>query len=287
MFSRSSIALFVLAVLGTGVAVDAYRDEGAGPQVRSGAAPALRGARDLDSRTDLVGRLKRERLRGEVTGDPFAGREPARPSTGASAAPAGPPPFNYRYAGQFRIDDGGWRVYLLKGNDMVLIKVGDMLDGSYKVTAVNAEEFEIVHLPTSTKRVIEYGTLGTGSTFAQGEPSQQAPVASTVSSAPDFPSTRQTPAASSLAGAGAQGPAVMGGPGFAGTAPALAATAGSGSSTSVVTGSVPTGQLGSAGPSASAPRLGVAPAASSSMPMSPAPAGIMQTLPAPTGRLGI
>ena len=124
MFSRSTVALLALAALAAAVAVDMSRDQGAAPdapRTARGAAPASR-----DASADLAGRLKWERLSADLIGEPFVGRE--APSAAAVRVPSGPPPFPYRYAGQFRIEDGGWRVYLLKGNDLVLIKVGDVLE---------------------------------------------------------------------------------------------------------------------------------------------------------------
>ncbi len=288
MFSRSSLALLVLGVLAAAVAVDMSRDEGVAPdapRAGRGTAPATG-----DASIDMAGRLRRERLSADVIGEPFAGREAPR-AAAAAPVPAGPPPFPYRYAGQFRIDDGGWRVYLLKGNELVLIKVGDVLEGAFKVTAIGAEEFEIVHLPSATTRVLQYASLGTGSALAQSEPLPSTAHARTaVSGTSDLPVTRAASAAASAsasAGMTSQGAAIVGAPGFAGTPPASPAPSSTTSSGSVTSGSVPRGQLGTSGPAAGAPRLGVAPPASNSMPMSPAPSGTMQTLPAPTGRLGV
>lgn len=287
MFTRKSVALFVLAALAAGVAVDVLRDEGAGPPERH-ASPAAPAARSAAGRHDLVGSPKRERLAGELIGDPFAGREAVRQAAAAPAAPpAVAPPFPYRYAGQFRIDDGGWRVYLLKGTELVAIKVGDMLEGSFKVMAIGTEELEVLHVPSAETLVISYADLGTGSSLAQGAGTPQVLPGAAGSSSAGSHAARQAPEAGSPVGTGSQSAAIVGGAALAGARPALGTAATAGTSASVRTGAVPTGQLGTAGPSAGAPRLGVAPAASSSMPMSPAPAGVMQTLPAPSGRLGM
>ena len=230
-----------------------------------------------DAPLPLPDRLRREGLSGEAVGDPFGAREAPRPGPRvaprpfvAAAAPPAPvaAPFPYRYAGQLSLKDGTRHVYLMKGNDLVPIKVGDVLDGVFKVTAIAAAEFDVVHLPSATARVIQYASLGTGSTLAQGEPAPLPTYASTAVSSTD-------------------GAAVFGTPLFAGSSPASSAPSSTSLSGSVRSGAVATGQLGSSGPAAGAPPLGVAPAASSSMPMSPAPAGIMQTLPTPTGRLGV
>lgn len=285
--SRTTIALLVLGGLAVAVAVEFAREEPAavGVPLAERGASARSGGRE--SPVDLAAGLRRERFAPELAGDPFAGREVPRPAAAVAAPFPVPPPFAYRYGGQFRVETAGWRVYLLKGNDLVAINVGDVLEGSFKITAIGAEEFEVVHLPSATKRVLQYASLGTGSTLAQGE---QAPQGRTARSGPSA-----SQAAFSALGPGAEGrsaatsspsgsAAVMGAPMTSGTgaSPNVASSSGS-----VTGGPVPRGMLGAAAPAAGAPRLGVAPPASGSMPMSPAPAGTMQTLPAPTGRLGV
>jgi hypothetical protein len=237
--------------------------------------PTLAGSAPLP----LSGRLSREWLSGEASEDPFGAREAPRPFVAAAPAPAPvAAPFPYLYAGQLSLKDGRRHVYLMKGNDLVPINVGDVLDGVFKVTAISAAEFEVVHLPSATARVIQYASLGTGSTLAQGEPAPLPTHAgAVVSSAPG----------ALAAGSSAEGDSAFGAPAIAGSSPASPAPSSTASSGAVRSGSVPTGQLGSSGPAAGAPPLGVAPTASGSMPGSPAPAGIMQTLPAPTGRLGV
>lgn len=286
MFSRSTIALLVLGALAAVVAVDMSRDQGAASDAPRNSRGAASVTASRDASADLAGRLKRERLSADLIGEPFVGRE--APSAAAVQVPSGPPPFPYRYAGQFRIEDGGWRVYLLKGNDLVLIKVGDVLEGSFKVTAIGTEEFEVVHLPSAKTLVLQYASLGTGSTLAQGE-SAPLPTNTSVtgSSTPGSLAGRAAAAGAGDAGSANQGAALFGAPGFAGSPPAPLAPSSSSSSGSVRSGPVPSGQLGSSVPGAGAPRLGVTPSGPSSMPMSPAPAGVMQTLPAPTGRLGV
>jgi hypothetical protein len=292
MFSRTSLAVVVLGGLAAAVAVDVMRGDGAAvdaPRPGRG-APTTPSARE--SALDLTAGLRRERFASEMAGDPFAGREAQRSATAAASVPAGPPPFAYRYGGQFRIDTGGWRVYLLKGNDLVHIKVGDVLDGSYKVTAIGAEEFEVVHLPTSTKRVIQYASLDTGSTLAgdQGPSAPQAGVATSNNSAllAGFAGPAAAAGASASPALPLAGAAGMGGiSAIVGSGASSSGTSRSSSPGSVTGGPTPSGTLGASVPAAGAPRLGVAPPASGSMPMSPAPAGTMQTLPAPTGRLGV
>ncbi len=260
------------------------------PAARAVPPPTLAG----DAPLPLADRLRREWLSGEAIGEPFGARkapgpgahEASRPLV-AAAAPVSAP-FPYLYAGQLSVKDGKRHVYLMKGNDLVPINVGDVLDGVFKVTAIAAAEFEVVHLPSATARVIQYASLGTGSTLAQGEPAPLPTHAgAAVSSTPGSLAARRRRSRGPQQGPAPEAPRSSALPVFAGTSPASPAPPSTSSSESVRIGSVPTGQLGSSGPAAGAPRLGVAPSASGSMPVSPAPSGIMQTLPAPTGRLGV
>lgn len=293
---KTALALVVLGTVAAAVSIDLAREERVAVDVsRAGGSGLAASARE--SEIDLVARLRRERFAPEVKGNPFASRDASRPAAVAAPQPPAPPPLAYRYGGQFRIDNGGWRVYLLKGSDLVPINVGDVLDGPYKVTAIGADEFEIMHLPTSTKRVLQYSSLGTGSTLAsdQGSLAPQAGMSSSGAAPSVAAFSGSTSGSQPVRSptAPAVGAAVV--PGFAVAAPGVSpgvaaapAAASSGTALGSITGgATPRGTLGASGPSGAAPRLGVAPPASGSMPMSPAPAGTMQTLPAPTGRLGV
>ena len=282
---RGTLGMLALGAVAAVAALEGWQQSRQGeatvaqPAARAVPLPTLAGSAPLP----LADRLRREWLSGEAIGELFGARkapgpgarEASRPLVAAAAPVAAP--FPYLYAGQLSLKDGKRHVYLMKGNDLVPINVGDVLDGVFKVTAIAAAEFEVVHLPSATARVIQYASLGTGSTLAQGEPAPLPTHASTaVSSAPG----------SLAAGSSTGGAAVFGAPVIAGSSPASPAPSSASSSESVRSGPVPTGQLGASGP-AGAPRLGVVPPASGSMPTLPAPAGIMQTLPAPTGRLGV
>ncbi len=65
--------------------------------------------------------------------------------------PAGPPPLPYRYVGSFS-DDGGAVIYLARGDVAVVARVGETLDGTYKVAAVQARSVEFEHISTGTKQ---------------------------------------------------------------------------------------------------------------------------------------
>ncbi len=98
--------------------------------------------------------------------DPFAPRrwqaaQPATVATGAVAAssvegppaPPAPPPLPYQFMG--RLDDGGVEVvYLSKGEQSLIARDGETLDGAYKIIAMHAQQIEFEYLPTGDKQTL-------------------------------------------------------------------------------------------------------------------------------------
>jgi hypothetical protein len=103
----------------------------------------------------------------EASADPFEKRgwaEPPPPAPPVAAPapvertvapvvvePAGPPPLPYRYVGSFS-DDAGAVIYLARGEVAVVARVGETLDGTYKVAALQARGVEFEHISTGTKQ---------------------------------------------------------------------------------------------------------------------------------------
>lgn len=67
------------------------------------------------------------------------------------AEPSGPPPLPYRYVGSFS-DDSGAVIYLARGDVAMVARVGETLDGTYKVAALQARSVEFEHISTGTKQ---------------------------------------------------------------------------------------------------------------------------------------
>lgn len=299
MSSKTTVGMLVIGAVSAMAALEGWQQWRAGapefaqPVARI-SAPA---SQTNENAMPFAGRLARQRLSGEVIGEPFGAREAPRVTV-----PAPPPvapvaaPFPYRYAGQLGLDDGKKRVYLIKGNDLVLINVGDVLDGVFKVTAISEDSLEVLHVPTAIATQMQFSAMvadapGTGTASQPAVRASYTPPAASGSRGDVGPGTAgsrpdETPAP--FVGSGIGGAPVA--PAVSGPGPApLAGTSSAAVTTSdaVTTGTVPTGRLGSSGPTAGATPLGVAPSGSGSMPMLPAPVGVMRTLPPPTGRLGI
>lgn len=95
--------------------------------------------------------------------NPFAPRSWEPPATAPVAAravapvvenatpPPAPPPLPFRYLGQ--LSDGSDRViYLGAGEQLLPARLGDMLDGGYKVVALSATQIEFENTSSGTRQ---------------------------------------------------------------------------------------------------------------------------------------
>lgn len=103
--------------------------------------------------------------------DPFAPRaweppppppptqKPAPVQVQEVAAPvvASAPPLPFSYMGQ--LNDGGERVvYLGRGEQLILARAEDTVEGVYKVLKMSTTEIEFLHLPTGEKQILNMNT---------------------------------------------------------------------------------------------------------------------------------
>ena len=71
----------------------------------------------------------------------------------APTAPPGPPPLPFRFVG--RLNDGGQQVvYLSHGEQTVIARNGETLEGTYKVLGIEPQRIEFEHIPTGEKQVL-------------------------------------------------------------------------------------------------------------------------------------
>jgi hypothetical protein len=143
--------LLVGAVIAV-VAMVAYEParESAKGAVSEAQAPA--GAVRKDAAPVLVVPEKRglAKARGELFGAPPA-PPPPKPVVAATPAPvvAVAPPLPYRFAG--RVRKGTEEEFLVsKGELIIPVRPGDVLDGTYRVVAAKADGIDLVYLPLNT-----------------------------------------------------------------------------------------------------------------------------------------
>ena len=152
--------LLVGAVIAV-VAMVAYQParESAKGAVSEAQAPA--GAVRPNAAPALVVPEKRSlgRARGELFGAP---PPPPQPVVAAAPAPAPvvavAPPLPYRFAG--RVRKGAEDEFLVsKGDLLIPVRAGDVLDGTYRVVAVKADGIEFVYMPLGTSERVAVSSV--------------------------------------------------------------------------------------------------------------------------------
>jgi hypothetical protein len=71
------------------------------------------------------------------------------------AAPPGPPPLPFQFVGQMN-DSAQQVVYLARGEQALLARTGEVLEGTYKVLAITPLQIEFEHLPTGQKQALVF-----------------------------------------------------------------------------------------------------------------------------------
>lgn len=93
----------------------------------------------------------------QLRGDPFSPEAPtARHGTRrvpAAALPPVAPPNPYRFAGELR-QPGATRRSLARGDDILEVKPGDVLDDGYRVDAVEGHEVVLLHLASGLRQTV-------------------------------------------------------------------------------------------------------------------------------------
>ena len=131
-----------LAAVGLLVLLDKPQRETAAPEKT--AQPASTDSLKIPDRQGL------ERARGELFGAPAAPKAVA--SHTVAATPVAPP-LPYRFAGKV-LKGGEEEVLVTKGDIVFAIKVGDTLDGAYRVESIGADRIELIYLPLGTRERI-------------------------------------------------------------------------------------------------------------------------------------
>lgn len=70
-------------------------------------------------------------------------------------APPGPPPLPFQFVGQMN-DSADQVVYLARGEQALLARTGETLEGTYKVLAITPLQIEFEHLPTGQKQALVF-----------------------------------------------------------------------------------------------------------------------------------
>lgn len=158
MRRHHKMTLAILALLATlPFFVQADRPE---PPPPTGTAPQPEAPQTEAARTLLAALPVRAQMP-QLRGDPFSPEAPtARHGTrSVSAAALQPvaPPNPYRFAGELR-QPGATRRFLVRGDVIVEVKAGDVLDDGYRVDAVGESEVVLVHLASGIRHSVALNT---------------------------------------------------------------------------------------------------------------------------------
>jgi hypothetical protein len=153
-------------------------------------------------RLDVPERRGLSRAQGEL----FAAPPPPAPKPAAKKAPPPAPvavapvapPMPYRYAGKV-VKDSEAEILIAKGDVVLPVKVGDTIDGQYKVEAISGERIDLVYLPLGTR-----DRIAVSSELDAERPRAALPAAPPAPAAATAPSSR-----ASASGATSAGPAQL------------------------------------------------------------------------------
>jgi hypothetical protein len=125
---------------------------------RSGMRRAEPGTRE-DARAPLrLGFLRRTPAQDKVQ-DAFAAQSwYVPPPRFAAPSALAAPPLPFSYMGKM-LEDGKLTVFLTGGQRNYVVKVGDVIDGTYRVDAIDALVMTLTYLPLNIKQTIQIGGL--------------------------------------------------------------------------------------------------------------------------------
>jgi hypothetical protein len=180
---RLAFWLTVAGATGAAVLFAPPSEESAAPEVALAAPAPARAPAAADTAPALPERQTLGRPRGEAfaarSWAPPAPKPAAAPAAVAVAAPPAPPPMPYRVAG--RVSRGGESQVLLARGDAVLpVRVGDTLDGGYRVEAIEPERVTLLYVALDVRHNLPVvSTLGpsVASSVAGAKPEAAAPAA--------------------------------------------------------------------------------------------------------------
>jgi hypothetical protein len=81
---------------------------------------------------------------------------PPPPPKAVPPPPPSAPPLPFTYMGKL-IEDGQMTVFLTKQDRNYVVKVGDTIDGTYKVEEVSARMMTLTYLPLKIKQTLMIG----------------------------------------------------------------------------------------------------------------------------------
>lgn len=82
---------------------------------------------------------------------------PPPPAAAVPPTPTFPAPLAWRCIGKQHEGNDGWSVFLAKGKQTRVVRVGDTLDAAYHVAAITPPTLTLLHLKTRTHHTLDIG----------------------------------------------------------------------------------------------------------------------------------
>lgn len=152
--------LFTVAALALACVTLLFEGVSSNPKVDDGIArlPPARATISTDAPHPAATSLERVPLADPVP-DLFASRSWIPPPPAVAMAPVKPPPpsappLPFRYVGQMTDATGQLLVYLARGEDVLLVKVGEQLAGSYRLDNVDDAKLVFTYVPLNQQQML-------------------------------------------------------------------------------------------------------------------------------------
>jgi hypothetical protein len=129
--------------------------------------------------------------------DAVPGRStPIAPVASEGESGAASAPFRYQYVGRMEVE-GQPTVHLTKDNKLYPVRVGDVLDGAFRVEGIKADGLELTYLPLKRKQFVAFSKIAPPSDTSRSAPpaaaQPQSPVATSPATAPVAPNAGAVP----------------------------------------------------------------------------------------------
>ncbi|HEY1287954.1 MAG TPA: hypothetical protein VGF58_06470 [Burkholderiales bacterium] len=123
-------------------------------------------------------RLRRSTEADAPRNDPFAPRNfapapRAKAAAAAASAPKGPPPLPFTYIGWVS-QDGKTDVYVQRGEELISIEAGQMIEPDYRVDAITEESIRFTYLPMKKRQELARAEPEGGRTEPEPERAKRA-----------------------------------------------------------------------------------------------------------------
>ena len=121
-------------------------------------APASRSASSKVAEQVNILELKPRRAPGDSKAL-FASTSWAPPPKAVVATPAPPPtapPLPFTYVGK-RLEDGIWNVFISRGDQMLIVREQQTIDGTYRIDAVKPPQMILTYLPMDERQTMSIG----------------------------------------------------------------------------------------------------------------------------------